>query len=97
MNIDNLQRAVDAKEELNNLNTAIENAKKLGDGFIIACWFGERDGVIETQYKNGNYHPMYLEIKNFIIQKLEEAKEQLIKEIELLWIKNYLHFLWSSI
>ena len=87
MNIDNLQRASNAKIELEKLNKAIDefakfDTKKLGL-FIGANKDGSGAGL-DYQFKDGHYHPMYKEILEFVEEKFRQAKEDLIDEIETL-------------
>jgi hypothetical protein len=87
MNIDNLQRASNAKVELEKLNKAIEefakfDMKRLGL-FIGANKDGSGAGL-DFQFKDGNYHPMYTEILEFVEKRFRQAKEELIAEIETL-------------
>ena len=84
MKIENLSRAVKAEKELVSLNKALEEANLLKDGFIISDYKDRSGSCIEYQYTNGEYHNLYKELKQVIIQKLQEAKDQLIFEIESL-------------
>lgn len=85
MKIENMDRAINAKRELDNLNNAISviqnrersavmfNAHIDGSGFSVGL-----------QYKNGDYHPMYDDIMSYVEVKFKEARDELIAEIESL-------------
>ena len=81
MKLSNLLRAVSAREELERLEKALKAAKELSSGFVISDNRDDSGALVDYQYANGYHHPMYEDIKQFIINKLEEARENLLTEI----------------
>lgn len=88
MRIENLDRAIVAKKELKSLDRAIAEFDKqlaVGDIAFMLCAHSDMSGFcVDHQFKNGNSHPMYKEIFEFAYKKFQEAKNDLIKEIESL-------------
>lgn len=83
MKIENLDRVIVAQQELKNLDQAIAEFGKIKEntGVILT---EHRDGSgfrVDLQYKDGNYHPMYKDILEFVRVKFVEARLELLKEI----------------
>ena len=82
MKAENLQRAIRAADELKRLEKAIKTLEENEPrGLIISAHPDHSGFSLPKQYRNGNYHPMYGEIYEFIHQKFNEAKDDLMKEI----------------
>jgi len=91
MDIKNLKRSVSAKEELERFDKALTDFTKFIEkqetgrlGFLIAAHSDCSGDCIQYQYKDGNFHPMYVEILEFAQNKFKEARAELIAEIESL-------------
>lgn len=86
MKIENLERAVRAKDELEKLDKAISNLNKFKDncGFLISEHTDQSGAFIDYQYVNGNYSPIYGDILKFTKQKFAEARAALVAEINSL-------------
>lgn len=86
MNVNNLERATKIKEELARLNEAIDALENSSDvrGFVVAEHKDCSGWYLDYQFKEGNFHPMYEDIKSFVHTKFIEAREQLLAEIDSL-------------
>lgn len=89
MKVENMKRAINAKQELEALDLAITDMeKKKGDeddlGFYILKHRDRSGFNIDVQFKENRYHPMYKEILEFTLNKFKEARKDLMKEIESL-------------
>lgn len=89
MNINNLDRAVEAKKELHNLDEAIKNLNNFKSvpgeaGFVISEYTDHSGNSVNYLYVNENYHPVYAEILDFAKKRFKVARDQLIAEIRSL-------------
>jgi len=89
MEIENIKLSISAKEELEQFDKALSDFNKFTQLKKAAIKIGVQSGnhtdcsgdCIQYQYKEGNFHPMYVEILEFARKKFEDAKEKLIAEI----------------
>lgn len=85
MNIENLDKAMARRKELEEINGAIKALEKYNGSSITFAEHNDRSGFYVTrQYKDGAGHPMYKDIMKFVTQRFKQAREELIKEIEQL-------------
>lgn len=85
MNIENMNRAIMAKKEIDELSDAISIIENRKQSAVMFNAHRDCSGFsIGIQYKNGNYHPMYEDIMSYVETRFKEARNELVSEIELL-------------
>jgi len=85
MNINNLERASEIRDELRSTVNAIEQARQLVEdkcGFLLAENVDCSGICVQHVFKSGGIAPFYQEIAEFTVERLEAYHESLLKEIK---------------